>query len=361
MMRWIWFILNLAVIAVLGLAYAAPYLDPRAFWPAAMAGLIFPILIILNGFFLFGWLVFQRWIFALIAALAFVPAIREFSHYIGFGPSNNNREVKAESDTLRVLSWNVRVFNKNSVYIRFAGRDSMLALIAKEQPDLICMQEYFTIPGSAEDDHEKLVREASGLPHYSLWEGLHDIRGRQWGLAIFSRYPIVEKGEVDFPGDGELNACQYVDIKGPAGRFRVFNTHLQSIHLSTTNYGIEEAVSEMSESDTRRATLRKFRDAYKVRADQAVLIEDAVLDSPWPVIVCGDFNDPPQSYSYQRIASGLQDAFATSGRGLARTHTTLPGVRIDYVLVDTAMSVLSYRAPQSLLSDHYPVMVEVGM
>ena len=359
-MRWIWFIINLAVIAALGTAYAAPYVDPRAFWPPAMAGLIFPVLVLLNLLFFINWLVLRRWVFAAVAGLALLPSLWVSNQYAGFHGAADQDEATVSTKPLRVMSWNVRVFNKNAPEGRFTGREDMLDLMHREQPDVICLQEFFTVPGSDDADHEKLVREASGLGYSRIWEALHDNKGRQWGLAIFSRYPILEKGEVDFPGGGILNGCQYADLDAPMGRVRVFNMHLQSIHLSAVTYDLEEAVAEMSEANSRRATMLKFRDAYQARADQATRVEDAVLDSPWPVVLCGDFNDPPQSFAYQRVSSSLQDAFTLAGKGLARTHATLPGVRIDYVMVDSSFAVQSYQTPPIQISDHFPVLVEVG-
>ncbi|MBI1192553.1 MAG: hypothetical protein GC205_05195 [Bacteroidetes bacterium] len=368
-MRWIGFLLNLAVMAALGVAYMAPYLDPRTFWPAAFAGLVFPILVGLQGLFLIFWLAGRKWVFAGIAAVALLPALRESAHYlrwpyVSFGKERSveglDSLATAQPSSLRILSWNVRVFNKNTPDVRFAGRDSILALLAAQQPDVICFQEYFTMPTVEGNDHQKLVREATGLPYFSFWEALRDKKGRQWGLAIVSRYPVLEAGEVDFPGGGVLNGCQYADLETPSGRIRIFNTHLQSIHLSTEDFGLDDAVSELSEANTRRVTLLKFRDAYQARADQATRLEDAVLDSPWPVVLCGDFNDPPQSYAYHRVSFGLQDAFSVAGRGLARTHASLPGVRIDYVLVDTALEVLRYSALPRKITDHYPIVVELG-
>ncbi len=368
MMRWIGWILNLVVMAALVLAYLAPYLDPRVFWPAALAGLIFPVLIGMQLAFLLLWLVARRWIFVLLVSLSLLPALREVPHYVRWPLSHaaersalSNKET-ADSTApaaFRVISWNVRVFNKNSPKGRFEGRDSLLALLSRQQPDVLCLQEFFSVPGSAEQDHQRLIREQTGLTHFHMWEALRDRNGRQWGMAIFSRFPILESGEIDFPESGILNGCQFVDLESPSGRIRVFNTHLQSIHLSTESYGLDVAVSEMREAGTRRIALLKFRDAYQKRADQSTRLNEAISASPWPVLVCGDFNDPPQSFAYHMISYGLHDAFAAAGRGLARSHATLPAVRIDYVLADPSFRVLNYSVIRSSITDHFPLIVEL--
>jgi endonuclease/exonuclease/phosphatase family metal-dependent hydrolase len=386
------FLFNLVLMATLGMAYASPYLDPRIFWWPALSGLVFPALVILQVLFVLYWFGSRRWIYSAVAVLALLPAGRELPHYLRWGgregealqqalesvaqagqeavstaegvPAQQTGQERWElpptsTQALRVLSWNVRVFNKNSDP-RFSGRDEMVAQMAHSQADVICLQEYFTFPGSDDHDHQRAIREASGLKHHKLWEALRDENGRKWGLAIYSRYPILDAGVLTFEEHGILNGAHYADIEHPVlGRLRLFNAHLQSIQLATVEYGLDDALEEMRDANKRRGVLEKFRRGYELRAAQASTLEDAVRESPWPVVLCGDFNDPPQSYAYQRLAYELNDAFALAGKGIARTHINLPAVRIDYVLLHPSLDALHYVSPPSQLSDHYPVLVDV--
>lgn len=363
-MRYLGYVVHALVGAGLLLACAAPWIDPRAFWPAALAGLAFPALWLANAGFALGWLLLRRWKALAVALLLVLPTLPALPRY-GRWPSAEGRDAAKVLDRtdwpvqpLRVLSWNVRVFNKNDGRGRFHDRDAMLDLMADAVPDVLALQEYFSVPDGGAEDHERLIRRRTGLPHSAVWEAIRDRNGRQWGLALFSRYPILERGTVTFPGS-LLNGAQWADLDAPGGRVRVFNVHLQSIQLSRDVYAVEAAVQDLRDADTRRATLRKFRDAYRRRAEQADLVAEAMAASPWPVLLCGDFNDPPQSYAYRRVHGRLRDAFAVSGSGLARTHATLPAVRIDYVMADTAWAVLDYRTERVDHSDHYPLVVEL--
>ena len=75
------------------------------------------------------------------------------------------------------------------------------------------------------------------------------------------------------------------------------------------------------------------------------------------MIVCGDFNDVPNSYAYARIGQGLKDAFREKGNGCSRTFSQIsPTLRIDYILFDPAYNAYQYDCIQRVLSDHFPIM-----
>jgi endonuclease/exonuclease/phosphatase family metal-dependent hydrolase len=341
-MRWIGYFLHTMLALGLVLAYLAPVLDPRGFW---LFGLL--------------WLATRKWKGLALALLLFVPAIPVLPKYVqtAAGRADAATETPAQ-ESLRVLSWNVRIFNKNVPESRFAGRDEMLDALRQQDADIVCLQEYFSVAGSRTEDHNRRMAEQVGLEHQAVWEAIVDRQGRMWGLGIFSRYPIVRKGTIPFP-EHVLNGCHWADIQAPGGIVRVFNLHLQSIHLSHEAYSAESAIEDMRDSGARNVLLRKFLRAYRSRADQADRVAEAIAESPYPVLLCGDFNDPPQSYAYRTARGRLQDAFAEAGRGLARSHATLPGVRIDYILPDTGWTVRAYRHIALPISDHYPILAEL--
>lgn len=94
------------------------------------------------------------------------------------------------------------------------------------------------------------------------------------------------------------------------------------------------------------------------RAEQVQIIRGEIDRSPHPVIVCGDFNDVPASYTYRHLSEGLNDAFLSTS--LLRTgHTFVMrclGVRIDYILHSPIFTTNDFRVDQVNYSDHYPVM-----
>lgn len=92
-------------------------------------------------------------------------------------------------------------------------------------------------------------------------------------------------------------------------------------------------------------------------------------DKP-PVVLCGDFNLPPESGPIQMIGNTLKDAFRATEQppygSVATYHgfsyDSNPGERIDYVFVSEGIRVLRYGVltdsrDRSFFSDHLPVLV----
>jgi endonuclease/exonuclease/phosphatase family metal-dependent hydrolase len=101
--------------------------------------------------------------------------------------------------------------------------------------------------------------------------------------------------------------------------------------------------------------------AFKKRGMQANIIAKYIAKSPYPVIVCGDFNDTPTSYAYNTIkGTKLKDSFIEKGFGMAKTYNgSMPSFRIDYILSDSTFTTKSFDVMNHVKdSDHFPVVAE---
>jgi endonuclease/exonuclease/phosphatase (EEP) superfamily protein YafD len=140
----------------------------------------------------------------------------------------------------------------------------------------------------------------------------------------------------------------------------VYNAHLQSHSISPETEALLEA--PMDEKKTwkgYRTVLGRVRHFTAKRAAQARWLAEEIARCPLPVIVAGDLNDTPQSYSYRRLTASLFDSFRCSGRGLGTTFAgKLPGLRIDYILGSDQLDFLDHQVHQVHLSDHYPISTQ---
>jgi endonuclease/exonuclease/phosphatase family metal-dependent hydrolase len=178
-------------------------------------------------------------------------------------------------------------------------------------------------------------------------------------LAVFSNYPIVNQKKIrSLP---EYNhTFIWTDLKVGADTIRVFNIHLQSMHFVKKDYDFIETIDQQSADDLSsngKSLLRKLRDANFQRAVQVLAVRDEVQKSPYPVILCGDLNDVPNSYTYQVLRKDLRDGFSDKGFGIGRTFQFLaPTLRVDYIFYSDFLPIQSFRVDKGFQSDHKPLV-----
>jgi len=143
---------------------------------------------------------------------------------------------------------------------------------------------------------------------------------------------------------------------------RIFNNHLQSIRFNKNNYSFITN-SKALKDDERLREIKdisfRLRDAFIKRASQAKILSKHIQNSPFPVIVCGDFNDVPVSYTYRKMRKNLDDSFIEAGRGIGTTYMgKFPSFRIDFIFHSKEIQCTRFDIPNIKLSDHYPITGE---
>ena len=338
-LRWANILLILATLA----AYLSPFINPDAFWLFTFAGVAYPFLLLGNLFFILFW-AWRRnryFLFSLACVLAGLGYLTGFFgfHFFQNEPGKND---------LKVMTYNVadlRGFESEKGEKR-EQKVAKLERFAEKygQPGILCTQE------SKGENTISALRNAFGFTHYF----------KAKSTAIFSKYPFVRQDAILF--ENSSNSCVWADLKTPAGVVRVYSVHLQSNRMSYTANKIatEGDLREKQTWRDIRFVFSRYKQAVQVRARQARMVAKHIAQSPHPVIVCGDFNDPPVSYVYRLLSENLQDSFCEKGGGLGTTFAgRLPFLRIDYVLADERFKVLSHRVPKLELSDHLPVLVSL--
>jgi len=245
----------------------------------------------------------------------------------------------------------------------------MLAFLKNQEADVMCFQEYF--------EGRDLKQYSSSLPfirdslHYPFVAYLPDYYG--WGhvysggVILFSRYPLKNITRFQYPGpEPELAAESLLiadgEINGKTIRF--FTTHLQSVLFRRNDYHNLEIIRKVEDSvvQASKSILKKLKLAYGLRAVQADTLRSLMDKSPFPVVLCADFNDVPNSYTYFTVRGNRQDAFQEKGFGIGRTYNSLsPTLRIDYIMADKSLPVLQCHKISVPWSDHFPVVTDLAL
>ena len=364
-----------AVVAVLFLmgCYSEVFFS-ASWWPVGLLTLsLFYLLLVLFIFFIFWLFVKPAWvvIFLINGALSY----KHVGNIIPFRFSSFFQHKKQPSD-IRIMSWNVAQFDIMKFKESPVTFQKMIGLINEYQPDIACFQEMVSGDTLA-DLNNAYYRKYS---FFSVFDFLHQLHfpyyfysyhykdnflsQQHFGKIIFSKYPIINKQTIrNFPYDYNSN-FQYADIVKGNDTIRVFNCHLQSLRFSSTNLNYIQNPSIKTNTDIERSKnlITKFKNAFQKRMAQADKVRIEIDKSPYPVIVCGDFNDVPNSYPYEKIGNGLQDAFVMKGSGIGRTFSGIsPTLRIDNIFVDKLYSVHQFTRIAKKLSDHFPVIADIGL
>jgi endonuclease/exonuclease/phosphatase family metal-dependent hydrolase len=341
--------INIFLILLLAVAYLSIYINPATTAFPALFGLAYPYIAAANVVMVIVWILFRKW-YALLSALALAAGFGYIHNFIRF--TNQGTE---EHHELKLMSYNIRLFNfyeeteKNT-------HSKMIQLLRKEDPGILCLQEYF-VKGDPAAGERKLM-EGLGGKRYTHFKLVRSGAASRYGIATISRYPIIYRGDVIHPGSSSLTI--FSDIVVDADTFRVYNNHLQSFRLRR----VEGTLLNEITGEEKGGSVNKISGIYKSlmqgfasRALQVDRVRRHMESSPYPVIVAGDFNDTPVSYTYRVMRRGLKDAFVEAGYSAGFTYRgKYPPNRIDYVLYSDEIECTDFDIVKARYSDHYPVI-----
>ncbi len=334
-------------------SYLSAYISPVDFYGFAFLGLIYSFLLFANLLFIVFW-AFMRSKRLLISLLAILIGWNFLMSF--FQISFNKKVFKYNEQEIKILTYNVRVFNRWN-WSKEKNLDmKTINYIKKTSSNIVCLQEFYSDDSNGKNTVDS-IKVKSKLQNVHVSYATRNNRTFNHGIATFSTYPILAKGKVKLKQDE--NFCIYTDLLIDDDTVRVYNLHLESIHLGYDDYHLIENINNTDTIDVRgiRSILSKLKRGYKKRARQADVVAAHIETCQYPVIICGDFNDTPVSYVYKRLTKKMLDAFQESGNGIGSTYINKYSTfRIDFVLHSANLISFNYRTPPIEFSDHYPVL-----
>lgn len=330
------FLINSVFATLLLLSYVLPFFPPKNFSILSVLSLTVPFLIVLNVMFALYWLLKIK--LQMILSIS-VVVIGYF--YLGslyrFSSSSAIDDTKAN---LSIMSYNVRLFN---IYEWIPDTDTALEIskfVAEQQPDVLCLQEYHPNNKSADFSSFKY--------NYIQLAG----ERKQLGQAIYSKFPIIDKGSIRFPNT--TNNAIYVDIVKNEDTIRIYNIHLQSLKINTE-------VEALKKQDSERL-FKSIGKSFAIQQDQTELFLEHKSKSPYNMIITGDLNNTASSYVYRMIKGDLNDTFREAGSGFGKTFNfKFFPVRIDFIFADDGFEINAFKTFNEEYSDHFPIMTRVSL
>ncbi len=351
-------ITNMLVALVFLLALLLPTADPKIFWWLGLFGLAFPYLLIGMLFFLFFWIIVKPK-FCVISLLPILLSWKQVSVIFSF--KQDRFEYARRSSALRVMTWNVRIFEGLEKGEAATAASNIFSYIKATMPDVVCMQEFSQYDSNGlAGNHIKKMKDMGYQYFFFSKDYVKKTVNYQSGVVIFSKLPLFDTTRVPYEHGRE--SLLYADLVKNNDTLRIYTTHLQSFRFSPNDYRYLEEVKDHGDvaNPANKSFLVKMRNALQLRAEQATQIRALVDSCPFPEIVCGDFNSVPNSFAYWQIRGSRRDAFMENGFGLGRTFISLaPTLRIDYILCDNRFTVDQFTVGNKRYSDHWPVIADI--
>lgn len=236
------------------------------------------------------------------------------------------------------------------------ARNNILEAIEENNPDILCLQEFYTSEEKGDFNNIDTLKHLLQTKHYHT-EYTSTLRENDhWGIATFSKFPIVNRGKILFNTRAN-NICIFTDVLLNNDTVRIYNIHLQSISFSRKdNQFLEDVLNKNSsdEVENSKNILRRLKRAFLKRTQQVEMIKTHMKTCRYKIFLCGDFNDTPSSFAYNQLSSSLEDAFLEKGNGFGKTYAgKWPQFRIDYILHDEAFECVKFERAEETFTDHF--------
>jgi endonuclease/exonuclease/phosphatase family metal-dependent hydrolase len=325
------FFFNSIAALLLLLSYILPFFEPKKFAFLSVLSLTVPLLILLNILFVVFW-IFKIKRQLLLSLIVLLIGYNYLSSLYKFSSSKHIDD----SQNISVMNYNVRLFNVFKWIPEEGVEQKIVDFVNEKQPDILSLQEY------RRDDKVNF----SG---YHIFEVISGDKVKN-GQAILSKFPIVNSGSIEFPDT--YNNAIFIDIVKGKDTIRIYNVHLQSMKIDANGDALTKENSEnLFKSVSKTFTMQQF---------QSELFLLHKNDSHHKMIICGDFNNTAYSYVYKEIKGDMKDAFVEAGNGFGKTFDfKFFPVRIDFILIDKAFEINSFKTFDVTFSDHYPIMSRV--
>lgn len=324
------FFINSVVAAALLLSYILPYISPKTIPALAVFSLCVPFLVFINLVFFVYWLIKLNK-YAILSLVVLIVGVFISTPLIKF----SNKEVVLNND-LKVMSFNVRMFNYYKWNDDVTTEQQIYEFINTQNPDIVALQEFY---------HSKLLDIKLPYKYIKTKSATN-----KFGLAIYSKYPIVDSGSLNF--ENSANNTIYVDVVKNNDTIRVYNVHLESLKINPSKENFGEQNSER--------LFKRLANGFKKQVDQTNLILQHEYSWKGKKVVCGDFNNTAYSWAYKQLANNKKDAFIEAGIGMGKSFRYIYPLRIDFILTDEAATINQFKTFNNVeLSDHYPIMTRL--
>lgn len=324
------YFINNVFALLLFLSIAIPYIKPISFPIISVLSLVVPFLIFAHIIFIIYWLINGLKRQFILSSICVILTIL-FSYF----PYKFNGETLKSESALSIMTYNVHLFNRYNWIQTENIPNKISKFIIQIDPDIVTIQEYY----KSKDIY-------LNFPYKYL-----ELEGESnFGQAIYSKFEIINKGSLDFKNTS--NNAIFIDIVKENDTIRIYNLHLESMHIKMDSLNLNEKNS--------KKLLNRISTSF---VKQQLQVEQFIAHKEkckFKTIICGDFNNTTYSWVYKNIKGDFKDSFLHAGKGFGKTFdfNKYP-LRIDFILASEQFDVTEHRNYKVKFSDHEPILAKL--
>lgn len=329
-------------------AYMAGQINPNESTFITVIGLAMPVVLVINLLILIYWIIGKRWwlivpIIAILVNIGYLTSI--------FQVTVSTQKLPNNKLPIRVATYNVGKFKS---WEKFETQHYISEFLKNDNADVVCFQEY----REGVKINAEAISHLLNLPYHVI---TYLPGSTTLGTGIFSKYPILHSGRMPFAS--KTNDAMWADIQVGGESVRIISCHLQTTNFNRKRKQLDDPVFQNTDIQQKEEVIlditQELTENFKIRATQADIVRQVIDTTQIPIIICGDFNDTPSSYTYHQIKKDMKDSFKTRGNGYAYTFRGIHRLlRIDFIIYSKELKCLDYSSPNKEWSDHNPVISE---
>ncbi len=340
-MKRILFLLNSIVVFISLCAWVISYIPPTKLHFINYCSLLMPVLLLINVFFASYWLL-QLNKKSLLSIIFLLLSVKNLQRLYGVSFLKSVASVSLADKPISIMSYNSRQFSSEDEHTVFYKE--FIKVYKDSLPDVLLVQ-------------ETLISAINKLKKEYPYASTKTKDSKKGSNFIVSKYPIINEGLIRWKDKQLGRDAAFVDLKIENDTIRFYSIHLSSYKFSKN--------AEQLQKRGGKSILKRFSKVFKYQEQQVNKIKEHIADSPYPVIIGGDFNNNAFSYVYKELlhSSDLKDTFVEVGKGFGATYdfSYFP-TRIDFIFVPTSAQVFSHRIERhKAWSDHFPVIVKINL
>lgn len=344
-------IASLVIYFLTALCAFGGYVPPEVMALPSVMVLALPYMVILSVVAILAWLMNKSWLIAgigiLMLIICWTPVHMNF-------PFNTSKKPADNAVTFTLLTWNVahgEDFTKPD-----ASFNRTFHTILEKDADIVCLQEMISftpseIPNMTQELYDSIC---SRYPYREKYNA-HDVQ-------IFSKYPFTRLPQAE---DHYYPNARFARFKIKGHPFMLCNVHLTSYAIDPKDQTVISGIRspqglEHSLKNFKNTLYHKLSKSFPLRSGVTKNLLWNIREYQGPVIVCGDFNDVPASWTYRLfIKDGFRDAYADTNPFCTATfYNNFLFFHIDQIMYRGMIRPLWVDRIDVRSSDHYGLISE---